>query len=55
MPIPGTKRRTYLRENLGAARRDAVGRRPRLADERLPVGAAAGERYNPVLMSILDR
>jgi len=55
VPIPGTKRRTYLRENLAAA--DVALSAADLAwlDERLPVGATAGERYNPVLMSILDR
>jgi hypothetical protein len=26
----------------------------RVLSERLPVGAVAGERYNPILMSILD-
>jgi aryl-alcohol dehydrogenase-like predicted oxidoreductase len=55
VPIPGTKRRTYLQENLGA-----LGVRLTAADqqwlaERLPVGATAGDRYNPLLMSLLDR
>lgn len=55
VPIPGTKRRTYLRENLGAA---AIGLSPddlRWLDERLPIGATAGDRYNPMLMALLDR
>ncbi len=55
VPIPGTKRRTYLRENLGAADVTLSDAELRWLDERLPVGAVAGDRYNPVLMSILDR
>ncbi|HEV7734089.1 MAG TPA: aldo/keto reductase [Candidatus Binatia bacterium] len=55
VPIPGTKRRTYLRENLGAADVTLSDDEVRWLDERLPVGAVAGDRYNPVLMSILDR
>ena len=54
VPIPGTKRRTYLRENLAAADVTLSAEDLRWLDERLPVGAVAGERYNPVLMSILD-
>jgi aryl-alcohol dehydrogenase-like predicted oxidoreductase len=55
VPIPGTKRRSYLRDNLGAA--DVV-----LGDDdrawletRFVPGAAAGERYNPLIMATLDR
>jgi aryl-alcohol dehydrogenase-like predicted oxidoreductase len=54
VPIPGTKRRTYLRENLAAADVALSAEDLRWLDERLPVGAVAGERYNPLLMSILD-
>ena len=38
VPIPGTKRRTYLEENVGAARRQADRRRPR------PPGRARSRR-----------
>ncbi len=55
VPIPGTKRRAYLRENLAATDVTLSDAERRWLDERLPVGAVAGERYNPVLMSILDR
>src|SRR5262245_43812071 len=55
VPIPGTKRRTYLRENLGAADVRLSTQDMAWLDEHLPVGATAGERYNPLLMSILDR
>ena len=55
VPIPGTKRRTYLRENLGAVEVSLSPTDLQWLAERLPVGATAGERYNPLLMSILDR
>jgi len=45
VPIPGTKRRTYLAENVGAV--DVVLTREELdrLEAVLPVGATAGERY----------
>jgi aryl-alcohol dehydrogenase-like predicted oxidoreductase len=55
VPIPGTKRRTYLRENLGALDVQLSDADSAWLDEHLPVGATAGERYNPVLLAILDR
>jgi aryl-alcohol dehydrogenase-like predicted oxidoreductase len=55
VPIPGTKRRTYLRENLGALDVTLSDADCAWLNERLPVGATAGERYNPVLLAILDR
>jgi aryl-alcohol dehydrogenase-like predicted oxidoreductase len=47
LPIPGTKRIRYLEENVGAVdvRLDAHGRA--LLEEWLPIGAAAGTRYDP--------
>lgn len=55
VPIPGTKRRAYLRENLAALDvRLTDGDRAWL-NEHLPVGATSGERYNAVLLAILDR
>src|SRR5262249_38628259 len=46
VPIPGTKRRTYLRENVAAA--DVHFTTDDLAwiDEQIPAGAVAGERYS---------
>jgi aryl-alcohol dehydrogenase-like predicted oxidoreductase len=45
VPIPGTKRRSYLEENIGADEvrltEDELGR----IDAVLPVGAATGDRY----------
>jgi aryl-alcohol dehydrogenase-like predicted oxidoreductase len=55
VPIPGTKRRTYLRENLGAADVTLSNADLVWLDQHLPVGAVAGDRYNPMLMAILDR
>lgn len=55
VPIPGTKRRAYLEENVGAAavRLDAAD----LAqlDAALPPGAAAGARYGSAGLALLDR
>jgi len=55
IPIPGTKRRTYLEENLAAldlrlspAELDEIG-------TAMPVGAAAGERYPEPGMRIVPR
>jgi aryl-alcohol dehydrogenase-like predicted oxidoreductase len=55
VPIPGTKRRTYLRENLAALDVKLSDADCAWLNEHLPVGATAGERYNPVLLAILDR
>jgi aryl-alcohol dehydrogenase-like predicted oxidoreductase len=55
VPIPGTKRRSYLRENLGALDVALSDADDAWLKEHLPVGATAGERYNPVLLAILDR
>jgi len=55
VPIPGTKRRDYLDENLGAL--DVVLSKQDLAriDRALPQGAAAGGRYPEASMSALNR
>jgi len=54
VPIPGTKRRTYLEENVGAL---AVALSPadlKRIDEVAPKGAAAGPRYPEALMSSVN-
>ena len=55
VPIPGTKQRRYLDENLGAldVRLDAAD----LAriDRALPPGAAVGERYGAAVMRYINR
>ena len=55
VPIPGTKRRRYLEENVGAAGVTLGARDVVWLDERLPVDAAAGDRYSAPLMQLLDR
>ncbi|MGI8845061.1 MAG: aldo/keto reductase, partial [Thermoleophilaceae bacterium] len=44
-PIPGTKRRTYLKQNAAAFEIELSEDDLRALDEAVPVGAAAGERY----------
>ncbi len=45
VPIPGTKRRTYLEENVGADGIRLTDEELRRIDEVLPVDAATGDRY----------
>ena len=52
--IPGTKRRTYLEENVGAARVDLSADDLRRIDEAAPRGVTAGERYPAQAMSSLN-
>jgi aryl-alcohol dehydrogenase-like predicted oxidoreductase len=52
-PIPGTKRRSYLEENVAAADVELTEEDLRRLDEAAPVGAAAGDRYPD--MSVVDR
>jgi aryl-alcohol dehydrogenase-like predicted oxidoreductase len=55
VPIPGTKRRTYLEDNLGAA--EVVLSAAELAkiDAIFPLGSAAGQRYPAAMMGSLGR
>lgn len=55
VPIPGTKRRRYLQENLGAV--DVVLSRTDLAEieAAFPFGSAAGERYPTSFLSSVNR
>lgn len=53
VPIPGTKRRTYLDDNLGALDVTLDDADLRRIDEVLPPGAASGERYPS--MATIDR
>jgi aryl-alcohol dehydrogenase-like predicted oxidoreductase len=45
VPIPGTKRRKYLEENVAAGEVRLTDEDLRRIDEVAPAGAAAGERY----------
>ena len=55
MPIPGTKRRRYLDENVAAT---TVALEPAdlaALDAALPPGAVAGERYSAAMMRFINR
>ena len=55
VPIPGTKRRKYLDENLAAAEITLTPEDLRKIDEIAPKGAAAGERYPANMMGFVNR
>ena len=55
VPIPGTKRRSYLDENIGATELKLSDEDLRRLDEILPPGAAAGERYHARGMETVNR
>jgi len=54
VPIPGTKRRKYLEENVAAVDVKLTSEDLRRIDETMPPGAAAGERYPEATMRILN-
>jgi aryl-alcohol dehydrogenase-like predicted oxidoreductase len=54
-PIPGTKRRTRLAENLGAADVTLTAEDLTALDAAFPADAVAGERYNEATMKLVDR
>lgn len=55
VPIPGTKRRRYLEENVAAAEIAlSPGDRARI-EEALPPRSVVGERYPPSTLSLIDR
>jgi aryl-alcohol dehydrogenase-like predicted oxidoreductase len=55
VPIPGTKRRSYLKENLGALSVTLNASDLEEIEEAFPLGAAAGERYPATFMPTLNR
>ena len=55
MPIPGTKRRRYLEENVGAAALHLSPAEVAELDSALAPEKVAGPRYNEKLMSQVDR
>ena len=55
VPIPGTKRRTRLRENAGAADVQLTNEELAWIDRNIPKDAAAGERYPEQSMKMIDR
>jgi aryl-alcohol dehydrogenase-like predicted oxidoreductase len=54
VPIPGTKRRKYLEENVAALDVKLSKEDLRRIDEIFPTGAAAGDRYPEHMMSIVN-
>jgi aryl-alcohol dehydrogenase-like predicted oxidoreductase len=55
VPIPGTKRRSYLEQNVAAS---AIALSPadlERIEEASPRGAAVGDRYHPSMMGFLNR
>jgi len=55
VPIPGTKRRRYLEDNLGALVIQLTPEELARIDDIAPRGAAAGDRYPSALMGSVNR
>lgn len=55
VPIPGTKRRTYLEDNIAAADIALTVEQMKALDEALAPGKVSGKRYNETIMSTIDR
>ena len=55
IPIPGTKRRKYLEENVGALKVKLSPEDLHRIDEVAPHGAAAGDRYPQAAMAAVNR
>jgi len=54
VPIPGTKRRSYLEENVGASQIEITADDRAQLDLLAPKGAAAGMRYPEAMMRYVD-
>jgi aryl-alcohol dehydrogenase-like predicted oxidoreductase len=54
VPIPGTKRRTYLDQNIAALEVELTGEDLRRIEAIFPEGAAAGQRYHERGMAALN-
>ena len=55
VPIPGTKRRTYLESDAAAGDIDLTGDDVKQIETAFPADAAAGERYAPEMMRWIDK
>jgi len=55
VPIPGTKRRRYVEENVEAVSVELGAAEFRRLDEVMPRGAAVGLRYPEASMTTIDR
>jgi aryl-alcohol dehydrogenase-like predicted oxidoreductase len=54
VPIPGTKRRRWLEENLGALEVELTAEDLAAIERATPRGSAAGARYNPEMMARIN-
>ncbi|HZE09542.1 MAG TPA: aldo/keto reductase, partial [Gemmatimonadaceae bacterium] len=55
VPIPGTKRRKYLEENLGAANVSLTNQDMAALDAAFAPDKVSGNRYPPNLQATIDR
>jgi aryl-alcohol dehydrogenase-like predicted oxidoreductase len=55
VPIPGTKRKTYLEENVNATKLILSEKEMQILDDSLPPGITSGNRYNEQHLSFIDR
>ena len=55
IPIPGTKRRRYLEENVAAGALKLSASEMQRLDAALPSDVVAGPRYNETMMAFIDR
>jgi aryl-alcohol dehydrogenase-like predicted oxidoreductase len=55
VPIPGTKRRKYLLENVGALDVELTSEDLERIDELAPKDAFAGSRYPEAMMKLLNK
>jgi aryl-alcohol dehydrogenase-like predicted oxidoreductase len=55
VPIPGTKRRKFLEENIAATDLQLSAADKSAIEGAVPKGAAVGERYGPASMALVDR
>jgi aryl-alcohol dehydrogenase-like predicted oxidoreductase len=55
VPIPGTKRRTYLEENIAAVKLLLEPEEMARLDQALSPEAVSGPRYNVRMMAMVDR
>ena len=54
VPIPGTRRITYLEENAGAADLHLTAAQLDALEQALPATEVAGERYAPAALRLLN-
>lgn len=55
IPIPGTKRRSYLEENAAALKIHLTAKELKEIAQKLPVGITAGDRYPAEMMKAVNR